>query len=141
MSWTPTIRPLAAPDFEAARRLWSETERLGRGPGDSPEALARFVARNPGLSLVAMDGEEIVGAVLCGYDGRRGLIYHLAVAKPFRRRGIAEQLVRRCLAGLHEAGIERCLIMVVTGNEEALRFWEGVGCRRRHDLVPLSIDL
>ena len=80
------IRPLVPGDFDAVRRLWAETEGLGKGPGDTTEALGRFVARNPGLSLVAEDGGAIVGVVLCGQDGRRGFIYHLAVAKAFRIR-------------------------------------------------------
>jgi ribosomal protein S18 acetylase RimI-like enzyme len=135
------IRPLASGDFEAVRRLWTETEGLGRGPGDSLEGLGRFLARNPGLSLVAEDGAAIVGVILCGHDGRRGFIYHLAVAREHRRRGLAAELVRRCLSGLKAEGLERCLIVVVDGNEGALRFWESVGWRRRHDLSPLSIDL
>jgi len=135
------IRPLAAADFEAVRRLWTETEGLGKGPGDGLEGMGRFLARNPGLSLVAEDGGTIVGVVLCGHDGRRGFIYHLAVAKEHRRRGLAADLVRRCLSRLKAEGLERCLIVVVDGNDSALRFWESVGWRRRHDLSPLSIDL
>lgn len=135
------IRALAPADFDAARRLWAATEGLGRGPGDSDEGLARFVERNPGLSLVAEDGATIVAAVLCGHDGRRGLVYHLAVAKEHRRRGVGAELVRRCLAALETEGIERCLILVQDGNAGAFRFWQRVGCRPRPDLVALSIDL
>jgi len=135
------IRPLAVGDIEAVRRLWGVTEGLGRGPGDSAEAMGRFIARNPGLSLVAEEGGTIVGTVLCGQDGRRGFIYHLAVARDFRRQGLAAEMVRRCLAGLKAEGLERCLIVVVEGNDDALRFWERLGYRRRHDLTPLSIDL
>jgi len=90
---------------------------------------------------VALDGETIVGTILCGYDGRRGFIYHLAVAREHRRRGLAAELVRLCLLRLKGEGIERCLIVVVEGNEDALQFWQRVGFRRRHDLTALSIDL
>lgn len=137
----PAIRALAPADFDAVRRLWAATEGLGRGPGDSLEALGRFVRRNPGLSLVAEDEATIVGAILCGHDGRRGFIYHLAVAMDHRRRGLAAELVRRGLSGLKAEGLERCLLVVVEGNEPALRFWQRNGWRRRHDLTPLSIDL
>lgn len=135
------IRPLAFGDIEAVRRLWDATEGLGQGPGDSVEAMGRFIARNPGLSLVAEETGTIVGTILCGQDGRRGFIYHLAVAREFRRRGLAAEMVQRCLSSLKAEGLERCLIVVVEGNEAALRFWERVGYRRRHDLAPLSIDL
>jgi len=137
----PAVRPLVPDDFVAVRRLWAATEGLGRGPGDSVEGLHRFVARNPGLSLVALDGGTIVGTILCGYDGRRGFIYHLAVAREHRRRGLAAELVRLCLLRLKGEGIERCLIVVVEGNEDAIQFWKRVGFRMRHDLTALSIDL
>lgn len=136
----PEIRPLAPDDFDAVLALWKSTEGLGNGPGDSVEALGRFVERNRGLSLVATDG-EIVGALLCGHDGRRGLIYHLAVAPDFRRQNLAREMVRSCLSALKAHGIERCLILVQAGNEAALEFWKAAGCRMRPDLVPLSIDI
>ena len=137
---TPEIRPLAPDDFEATLALWKATEGLGNGPGDSVEALGRFVERNRGLSLVATDG-EIVGALLCGHDGRRGLIYHLAVAPEYRRQNIAREMVRSCFSALKAHGIERCLILVQAENKAALEFWKAVGCRTRTDLVPLSIDI
>ena len=137
----PEIRALAPGDFESVRRLWAATEGLGRGPGDSEEALTRFVARNPGLSLVALEGDAVTGVILCGYDGRRGFIYHLAVAEEHRRRGLAAELVQRCMQRLKAEGIERCLIVVVEGNEGALRFLQRIGFRLRPDLTPLSIDL
>lgn len=136
----PEIRPLAPDDFEAVLALWKSTEGLGNGPGDSVEALGRFVERNRGLSLVATDG-DIVGALLCGHDARRGLIYHLAVAPQYRRQSLAKEMVRSCFSALKAHGIERCLIVVRTENKAALEFWKAVGCRTRPDLVPLSIDI
>jgi len=138
---SPEIRPLDPDDLEAVLALWKSTEGLGNGPGDSVEALGRFLARNRGLSLVATDGETIVGALLSGHDGRRGLIYHLAVAPDFRRQNLAREMVRSCLSALKAHGIERCLILVQAGNEAALEFWKAAGCRTRPDLVPLSIDI
>lgn len=135
------VRPLHAGDFEEVRRLWAVTEGLGVGPGDAPEDVGRFLRRNPGLSLVALDGGAIVGAVLCGHDGRRGHVYHLAVARSHRRRGVGEDLVRRCLAALRAEGIERVLIRVKTDNEGARKFWAAVGGTLRDDLVEFTIDI
>jgi len=137
----PAIRPLGASDFEAVRRLWASTEGLGVGPGDSAEGIERFVTRNPGLSLVAEDAGTIVGSILCGHDGRRGFIYRLAVTPDHRRKGLAAELVRRSLAGLKEAGIERCLLLVQTENEGARKFWASMRGRLRGDLVGFSIDV
>lgn len=135
------IRPLRGADFDVVRALWAATEGLGVGPGDSPESMARFLERNPGLSLVAEEGGAVVASVLCGHDGRRGFIYRLAVAPEHRRRGLAAELVRRSLEGLKGAGIERCLLFVQTENEGAKRFWEKLGARLRSDLVGYSIDV
>ncbi len=135
------IRPLRASDFEAVRRLWASSEGLGVGPGDSQEGIARFVERNPGLSLVVEEAGAIVASILCGHDGRRGFIYRLAVAPAQRRKGLAADLVRRSITGLKAAGIERCLLMVQVDNEDARRFWTSIGGRLRSDLVGFSIDV
>lgn len=136
-----TIRPLRAADIEAVRVLWAATEGLGVGPGDTPDGIARFLERNPGLSLVAEEHGEIVASILCGHDGRRGFIYRLAVTPEQRRKGLAADLVRRSLAALKAAGIERCLLLVQVENEGARQFWESMGGRLRSDLVGFSIDV
>ncbi len=128
-------------DYTAVRELWSESEGVRLSPGDSAEGVAGFLARNPGLSFVAQDGDAVVATILCGHDGRRGYIYHLAVAPSHRRRGLATKLVRRCLKGLESAGIKRCQVFVVPENEAAKTFWQAVGGRLRTDLVMLSIEL
>ena len=135
------IRTLHASDIEAVRMLWAATEGLGVGPGDTTDGVARFLERNPGLSLVAEDSGEIVASILCGHDGRRGFIYRLAVTPEERRKGLAAELVRRSLSGLREAGIERCLLLVQVDNEGARQFWESMGGRLRSDLVGFSIDV
>lgn len=135
------IRAFETADLEAVRGLWATSEGLGVGPGDSAEAIGRYLVRNPGLSLVAVDEATIVASVLCGHDGRRGYIYRLAVAREYRREGLAAELVRRCLSGLKSAGIERCLALVQDDNAGARTFWGAVGGRFRTDLVAFSIDL
>ncbi|MEK7348570.1 MAG: GNAT family N-acetyltransferase [Candidatus Eisenbacteria bacterium] len=135
------IRTFQAADFEGVRRLWASTEGLGVGPGDKRESVVHFLDRNPGLSLVAVDMGAIVASVLCGHDGRRGYIYRLAVGPDYRNQGLAKDLVRRCLAGLKAAGIERCLALVQEDNEGARRFWEKMDGKLRTDLVGFSIDV
>ncbi len=134
------IRPFELGDLPGARSLWALSEGLGVGPGDSEPAMARFLARNQGLSLVAVERGLVVGAILCGHDGRRGYIYRLAVARAHRRRGLAEDLVRRCLGRLKAEGLPRCLALVEADNEGGRAFWTALGCRFRSDLVTFSID-
>ncbi len=81
-----------------------------------------------------------MATVLCGYDGRRGLIYRLAVARSHRRTGLGAELVTRCLEGLKAQGIERCLALVQDSNPGGLAFWKAAGFKRR-DLVVFGRDI
>jgi putative acetyltransferase len=87
---------------------------------------------------VTFDGEQLAGVVLCGHDGRRGYIHHLAVSHSHRRQGIGRALVARCLAALERAGIGKCHIFVFRENEAALAFWQGTDWIDRVDLTMLS---
>ncbi len=138
-SWE--LREFETGDVGAARALWATSEGVGQGPGDSEAGVRRFLARNPGLSFVAVEGGAVVGAVLGSDDGRRGFIYHLAVAPSARRQGIATALARRCLDGLQRAGLERCQVFVFTENMTARAFWEAVGGALRSELCVYSIPL
>lgn len=118
------IRPFAASDIERALKLWSGIEGLGLTESDTEEAIDLFLKRNPGFSAIAttMAG-EVVGAVLCGHNGRAGFLYHLAVAVSHRGRRIGTRLVDFCLAKLAEATIPRCNIFVYTANYSGNQFW------------------
>jgi hypothetical protein len=76
--WIVT-RDFSIDDYDATLQLWQRVEGLEVAEGDDKEGVARFVARNPGLSRVAIDGSKVVGVAMCGHDGRRGHIYHVAV--------------------------------------------------------------
>ncbi|MGH8017201.1 MAG: GNAT family N-acetyltransferase [Opitutaceae bacterium] len=62
--------------------------------------MSRYLRRNPGLSFVAEVDGQIVGYAMAGDDGRRGYLQHVAVDVAYRRRGIAQTLISRCLAAL-----------------------------------------
>jgi putative acetyltransferase len=124
------IRAFAAADYRAARALWETTEGLGLNESDTEEAVTRFLARNPGQSAIAIapDG-AVAGAVLCGHDGRRGYLHHLAVAKPHRGRGLGRRLVAWCFERLAAEGIPRCNVFVYDENGAGRAFWQHEGWR------------
>lgn len=136
---TLTIKPMTDDSYEQVIALWQSAEGVGLSEADSPEAIAAYLARNPGLSLVAWQDGRLVGAVLCGHDGRRGYIHHLAVRPGARRQGIGRQLVRQCLAGLRRQGIQKCHLFVFRRNEEAIAFWRAIGFTGRDELSMMSI--
>jgi ribosomal protein S18 acetylase RimI-like enzyme len=94
------IRQITVADYEAVYGLWAQTEGMSLGDDDTRERIAFYLARNPGLCFVAAVNGAIVGTVLCGHEGRRGILRHLAVEPTFRRRGIASALVNKCLVAL-----------------------------------------
>jgi N-acetylglutamate synthase len=118
-----TTREFVLGDHDAALALWGGVHGIEICEGDSREEMRDYLARNPGLSRVAEENGAIVGAVLCGHDGRRGWIYHLAIASGARRRGIAKMLVNDCIAGLQAVGIKRAIILVAGDNPEGHEFW------------------
>ena len=134
----PAIRKFRMGDYDEALSLWRSTEGIGLGDSDTREAVAFFLERNPGMSFVATVDERIVGAALCGHDGRRGYLHHLAVATPFRSKGLGKTLTQACLAALDREGIRKCNIFVYTHNREGREFWTRNKWNRRTDLEVLQ---
>ena len=133
------IQELTSADYEPVMALWNSTP--GVRATEPPEEFSRILARNPGLSCVARVQNEIVAAILCCHDGRRGYLYHLAVAESHRRQGIGRAMVDRCLGLLTQLGIARCTLFVVAGNEDGAAFWKRTGWRERVDLKAMAKDL
>lgn len=136
------IRPMTLEDYDAVLALWQATEGMGLSRADSREALGRYLERNPGLSLAAFNAAgELAGAVLCGHDGRRGLLHHLAVAPAYRGQGLGRALVERCLAGLAAEGIDKCHLFVYARNQSGRAFWKALEWYERPELVLMSKDI
>lgn len=115
-------------DYDVAIQLWEDMEGVTLNESDGREEISAFLTRNPGMSFVAVCGEsDMVGTVLCGHNGRAGQIYHLAVAKKHRNRGIGRTLVSAGLERLSSAGIPRCNIFVYNSNEDGNAFWIKTG--------------
>ena len=137
----PVPRPMTPADIEPALALWRATEGMGLTDVDVPDRLAACLQRNSGLSVVAEDGGRLVGTALCGHDGRRGYLYHVAVTKACRGQGLGQALVQACLDGLAAAGISKCHLFVFAANETGLAFWNHIGWTRRGDVAVFSRNL
>lgn len=128
-------------DYPEAVVLWRNCAGIGLSDADEPEPMRCFLERNPGLTFIAREDGQLVGTVLCGTDGRRGYLYHLAVRSDQRRRGIGQELVNRVLNALHERNIQKCHIMVFGSNESGLLFWKQGGWVTRPEIVLMSHDV
>ena len=133
-----TLRALRRADLPAAIALWKKTEGMALTASDSVPALSVFLRRNPGFSSAAFVGERLVGCVLCGHDARRGFLYHLAVAKPYRGRGIGRQVVERSLRKLDRIGVPRCNLLVLRDNKAGRDFWKRAGWILRDDVWTMQ---
>src|SRR6185437_14982898 len=99
-----TIKAMTLADYDEVLELWQRSEGVGLSESDTRTEIGKFLNRNRGMSFVALEGRSLVGAILCGHDGRRACLYHLAVAPLHRRNGLGTKLVHRCLAELKKAG-------------------------------------
>jgi len=122
------LRTFRLADYEPVFALWKQTEGIGLNESDTREAIGHFLRHNPGLSVIATAGGRVVGAVLCGHDGRRGYLHHLAVARKGRR------LVSACLDRLRAAGIPKCNLFLFASNLAGKAFWRHLGWSVRADL-------
>ena len=108
------IRVMKAEDYDKLYELWMTIKGFGiRSIDDSREGVARFLKRNPTTSVTAWDGDTLIGAILCGHDGRRGCLYHVCVRKGYRRHGVGK---------------------AITKNDIGNVFWNKIGWTEREDL-------
>lgn len=125
-------------DYDQVFKIWNETAGIGVSEADTLPKIQKFLERNEGLSFVCKDDGKVVGTVMAGHDGRRGFIYHLAVIPEYRGKGIANELIRNCLERLAAAGIDKCHLFVMKGNESGKNFWRKSGWEERGDIVVFS---
>lgn len=136
------IRPLTPADYHRIYALWQQTPGMGlNNLDDSPEGITRYLQRNPSTCFAAEEEGELVGVILSGHDGRRGFIYHLAVAETKQRRGIGSALLQAALQALRAEGIHKAALLVMANNAAGNAFWEQLGFTPRPDLVYRNREL
>ena len=121
-------------DYEQAYDLWILCGNGLNNKDDSREGIDRYLKRNPTTSFVAVCEEKVVGVILCGHDGRRGIIQHACVSPEYRRFGIGSKLVDLALEALKAEGINKVLLVAFKKNEGGNAFWESQGFTLREDL-------
>jgi len=146
-------RPFLPEFFGQALELWKHIPGLGIGVGDDIPSLHRFADRNPGLSelvfsaagphVVCPDCErpQLAGSLLCGHDGRRAYIYHVAVLPQFRGHGLGRVLVEHCLKKLAGKGLGKVHLFCFADNADGHGFWDSLGFARRNDILVRSMDI
>jgi ribosomal protein S18 acetylase RimI-like enzyme len=120
-------------DYDQVYQLWESIEKGVRvGRSDTPREIEKKLSRDPDLFLVAESDNRIIGSVIGGYDGRRGLVYHLAVASEFRGNGIGSQLMDELEVRMRAKGCLKSYLLVTVDNTEAEEYY------KRHGWQPMG---
>jgi ribosomal protein S18 acetylase RimI-like enzyme len=113
-------------DLVPCRNIWEHAgEGVHLSKSDEPAEILKKLERDPDLFLVAEDESgEVIGTVIGGFDGRRGMMYHLAVVPQHRNKGVASLLVKELEARLRQKGCTRSYLLVLPSNQTAIDFYE-----------------
>lgn len=129
------IRTMTIEDYEQLYSLWMKIKGFAiRSIDDSQEGVERFLSRNPTSSVVAIKDQKIVGAILCGHDGRRGCLYHVCVDPLYRKQGIGTRMVVFAMEALRKEKISKVALIAFTDNDIGNAFWRKIGWTYRKDL-------
>ena len=129
------IRVMTIADYGRVYALWMTCRNMGfNNLDDSREGIEKYLKRNPDTCFVALEGDALAGVILCGHDGRRGFIHHMAVAEGYRNNGIGTALVDAALSALRAEGIHKVALVAFKYNEAGNAFWEKMGFTVREDL-------
>lgn len=114
------VRAMTESDIDQVLKLWNDIF----GPSFlessvTKEELIAYMKKNPDASSVACteDG-KVIGALLCGSDGIRGFIYHIAIYNEYRVNEIEKRLLERSLSKLKEIGIKTGFIFTQSNNHD-----------------------
>jgi ribosomal protein S18 acetylase RimI-like enzyme len=131
------IRVFQPKDYDQVVELWKEGN-LDLGLSDTRAEVLRMYHRNPDLLLVGELDNHIVAVVMGGFDGRRGIVHHLVVAKEYRHRNLARAIMEELECRFRAIGVVKINFWVQTNNLDAVGFYEKIGYHLRHDLVTMS---
>lgn len=123
-----TYRTFTREDCREVLAFWANVPgvHLQKNGEDTVEGITAYLERNPGFSFVAVYEGKVIGAILCGHDGRRGIIHHLAVDSRYRRLGIGKKLLRLSLEQLRASNIKKSFLFVLEENDIGEAFYKSL---------------
>ena len=137
-----TYEVMTMEHYEGVYALWMTIRGFGiRSLDDSREGVEKFLKRNPTTSVVANDGEKVIGSILCGHDGRRASFYHVCVAESYRKQGIGKKMAAFAAEALKKEGINKVGLQAFKTNKAGNRFWRKLGWVERVDLNYYDMPL
>lgn len=137
------IREMNDTDLSKVQLLWKE---VGFNPSfsDTIPELKKMLKHNPNLCLVLelSNGErKLIGAVLGGFDGRRGWIHHLAINHLYQNRGIGTIVMNELTKRFEKIGVVKLKLEILVINKKVIEFYKRLGWDLRKDLTTMSLTL
>ncbi len=117
-----------AEDYPAVLNIWNSVgDGIHVSFSDKPDELEKLLRISPGLFFLAIDHGTIIGTIMGGFDGRRGLIYHLAVLPEYQNRHIGSYLMNCVENTLYEKGCRKIYLFIVPENLNRAGFYKNLG--------------
>ena len=130
------IRIYRERDREQVLSLWQECDLI-HPKNDPQKDLDRKKGFGEELFLVIEEREKIIGTVMGGYDGHRGIINYLGVHPSFRGQGLGKMLLQAVEQKLKDLGCPQVNLLVWSNNSEVLEFYKKTQYSEANDIVLL----
>lgn len=120
------IRSFRLGDYAAITLIWRETG-LEKKETESLDDLAKQLAWDSELVLVAEVEDRVVGVIVGTLDGTRAYFYRLAVDPAYQGRGVGKELVGALEKRFKQRGATKVIIMVNQDNDQVMPFYHRLG--------------
>ena len=127
-------------DFDTVRAVWIASG-IELTTSDEYSELLRMIRRNPDYCFVLEVENELIGAVLGGYDGRRGWIHHLAVHPAHQKKGYGKLLLNEVIDSFERDKIVKIKLEVLESNNKVIEFYKMQGWDLRSEITTMSMNL
>ena len=136
------IREMEEKDLPKVQDVWRAVN-IELTYSDKLEELVKMIKHNPGLCLVLKDtlNKDILGAVLGGFDGRRGWIHHLVIHPSIQGKKYGTFMMDELLRRFKERNVAKLKIEIFKSNIEVVEFYKKLGWDHRTDLSTMSLTL
>ncbi|MDZ7671805.1 MAG: GNAT family N-acetyltransferase [Halanaerobiales bacterium] len=131
------IREMSIKDYEKVYELWNNADIILK-TSDQRDEINRMIKRNPYTCLVGEIDNEIVAAVMGGFDGRRGYVHHLAVKTELHKQGLGREMMDELMNRFEELKVIKVHLFVENRNEKVKKFYKKIGFEERTDLTDFS---
>ena len=120
------IRPYHESDENAVVALWRKCGLVV--PWNDPHKdIRRKLTVQREMFLVGLVEENVVAAVMAGYEGHRGWINYLAVDPSHQKAGFGRLMMDAAEARLRKLGCPKINLQIRTSNTKVIAFYKALG--------------